>query len=262
VGLAEEIGERRAQGYAWTIVGDALTSLGRLADAEAAFRRALILRRELGQPNLAMESLAGLVRVALARDDLSEACAYADEILAHIQTGSLGGTKDPLLIYLSCYRALEAVHDARAERILADAYRQVQEQAARIGDDRLRRGYLENVDAHREITAAYVARQAPNQRTVRLPRAEAPTGRPLGDDEYVAVTWTVGTPEDEALAEEPARRQARLLRLLREAADQGAAPTIGDLAGVLAVSEPTVRRDLAALRRAGHRVQTRGSRGG
>jgi len=37
---------------------------------------------------------------------------------------------------------------------------------------------------------------------------------------------------------------------------------VGDLAAALAVSEPTVRRDLAALRRAGHPVQTRGSRGG
>jgi hypothetical protein len=132
-----------------------------------------------------------------------------------------------LLVYLSCYQALDAVHDARAARILADAYRQVQEQAARIVDDRLRRGYLENVDAHREIIAAYVAWQAPNQRTVRLPRADAPTGRPLGDDEYVAVTWTVGTPEDEALADGPARRQARLLRLLQEAAGQRAHGTTG-----------------------------------
>jgi biotin operon repressor len=154
------------------------------------------------------------------------------------------------------------VHDARAPRILAEAYRQVQEQAARITDDCLRRGYLENVQAHREIIAAYAAWQSRSQRTVRLPRADAPTGRPLRDDEYVTVTWTVAAPEDEALKEGAAQRQARIQRLLQEAAAQGATPTVGDLAAALAVSEPTVRRDLAALRRAGHPVQTRGSRGG
>jgi tetratricopeptide (TPR) repeat protein len=259
---AEEIGERRAQGYAWTIVGDVLASLGRLTEAESAYRRSLALRRELGQPNLAPEALAGLVRLALARNDLRQACAFTDEILEHLKTGTLGGTKDPMLVHLSCYRALHAVGDARAPRILAEAYRQLQEQAARITDDRLRRRYLDNVDAHREIVAAYAAWQARSQRAVRLPRADAPTGRPLRDDEYVTVTWTVAAPEDESLKDGPARRQARIRRLLKEATEQGATPTLGDLAAALAVSEPTVRRDLATLRHAGHPVQTRGSRGG
>lgn len=259
---AEEIGERRAQGYAWTIVGDVLTSLGRLAEAESAYRQALKLRRELGQPNLAVESLGGLVRVALARGALGQICAYVDEILEHLEGGSLGGTKDPLLVYLTCYKALRAVQDGRAEQVLADAYRQLQEQAARITDDRLRAAYLNNVDAHRELVAAYFSGQASSQRSVRLPRAEAPLGRPLRDDEYVAVTWTVRAPEDKAIDDGPGRRQARICRLLQEAAEQGAAPTVGDLANALEVSEPTVRRDLAALRRAGRQVQTRGRRGG
>jgi DNA-binding SARP family transcriptional activator/Flp pilus assembly protein TadD len=262
VAHAEEIGERRALGYAWTIVGDALTSLGRLADAESAYRQALALRQELGQPNLAAESLAGLVRVALARHDLSQACAYADEILEHLQTGSLGGTKDPLLVYLSCYQALHGAHDPHAERVLADAYHQLQAQAARITDDHLRRGYLDNIDAHREIITAYAAGQALSYRVVRLPRADAPMGRPLRDDEHVSITWTVAAPEDEAIEAGPARRQARLHRLLQQATDQGATPTVADLAAALVVSEPTIRRDLAALRRAGHPAQTRGSRGG
>jgi tetratricopeptide (TPR) repeat protein len=258
---AEELGERRAQGYVWTIIGDALADLDRLEEAEAAYRQALALRQELGQPNLAMESLAGLVRLALTEGDHRLASTYAGEIVEHLRTGSLAGTKDPFRVYLSCYQALHAAHDAHAERFLADAYHRLQAQAARIADDQVRRSFLDGVAAHREILAAYAAWQDRNQRQVRLPRAEAPTGRPLRDDEYVTVTWTLVSPEDEAFAEGPARRQAQIRRLLREAAEQGADPGVGDLAAALAVSEPTIRRDLAALRRAGHAVRTRGSRG-
>jgi hypothetical protein len=113
--------------------------------------------------------------------------------------------------------------------------------AARNTDDRLRDSYLNHVDAHREIVAAYVSGQAPSQRAFRPPRADAPLGRPLRDDEYVAVTWTPSAPEDEAIDDGPRRRQARICRLLQEAAEQGAAPTVGDLANALEVSEPTVR---------------------
>ena len=260
--LAEKVGERRIQGYAWTVRGCVLVSLGRLAEAESAFRRALALRRELGQPNVAMESLAGLVRVALARNDLSQACAYADEILEHLATGSLGGSKDPLWVYLSCYQALHAVQDARAEGVLAEAYGRLQEQATRIGDDRLRRSYLEDVDFHREIIAAYQAwqsRQPGGTLSVRLPRAGAPLRRALGDDDYVTVAWTPDAPEDAGCASAADRRRQRLLRLLRQASEQGAAPTVDDLARGLEASVATVKRDLAELRRQGLAVKTRGS---
>jgi DNA-binding transcriptional ArsR family regulator len=95
---------------------------------------------------------------------------------------------------------------------------------------------------------------------VRLPRAGAPTGRPLREDEYVSITWTLATPDDASIANEVDRRRHRLLRLLHQAAAQGAAPTVDDLAAALDVSWMTLKRDLAALRRAGHGVRTRGSK--
>jgi DNA-binding SARP family transcriptional activator/tetratricopeptide (TPR) repeat protein len=111
-----------------------------------------------------------------------------------------------------------------------------------------------------EIEAAEEATVQERQISVRLPRASAPTGRPLQDDEYVTVTWTLSTPEDSAIGREVDRRRQRLLRLLRQAAEQGAAPTVDDLAEALQVSPPTIKRDLAALRQAGHSAHTRGSR--
>jgi DNA-binding transcriptional ArsR family regulator len=101
----------------------------------------------------------------------------------------------------------------------------------------------------------------PHRISTRLPLASAPTGRPLATDEWVEVTWTLAAPEDDARPGKVARRQHRLLRLLSEASAQGAAPTVTDLAQALGVSRATIKRDLAALRRAGQAARTRGGRG-
>jgi DNA-binding SARP family transcriptional activator/Tfp pilus assembly protein PilF len=100
----------------------------------------------------------------------------------------------------------------------------------------------------------------PGQISVCLPAASAPTGRPLREGETVTVTWTVDAPEDAIISDKVTCRHLRLLRLLREAANQSAVPAVPDLAQALGVSTRTIERDLAALRDAGHDVQTRGSR--
>jgi tetratricopeptide (TPR) repeat protein len=110
-----------------------------------------------------------------------------------------------------------------------------------------------------QLEAEAPAPLPPGQISVRLPRAGAPTGRPLRDDEYVTVTWTVAVPEDEVIPRKVIRRRHCLLRLLREAADQSTTPTVPALAAALEVTPRTIERDLAALRAAGHDVRTRGS---
>jgi DNA-binding SARP family transcriptional activator/tetratricopeptide (TPR) repeat protein len=260
--IAREIGDRLGEGWLLDTYGHTLADLGDLARAADAYRQALALRRELDEPHLAAESLAGLARVALQRGNVSEAREQVAEILRLEKARGFGGALEPFRIWLTCYRVLEANQDPRAGEVLATAYERLQEQRSNIHDEDLERTFLENVAAHRELSAAYLAGQARSQSAVRLPRADAPTGRPLRDDEYVTITWAVTAPEDEVIEDGPNRRQAQIRRLLQEAADQGAAPTVGDLAAALAVSEPTIRRDLAALRRAGHPAQTRGSRGG
>jgi hypothetical protein len=50
---------------------------------------------------------------------------------------------------------LRAHEDPRAREVLDQGYRLLQERAAKIDDPRLRRSYLENVAAHREIVRAW-----------------------------------------------------------------------------------------------------------
>jgi tetratricopeptide (TPR) repeat protein len=157
--MAQEIGDRAKEGIMWMKLGHALLGLGRLEKAAEAYQNSVALRRELGRPNLAMESLAGLARVALAQGDLAQAQAHAEEILRHLETGTLHGAIAPFEVYLTCYCVLKAGQDPRAQEVLATAHDRLQERAARITDEEMRHSFLENVVAHREIVRAWTNRE-------------------------------------------------------------------------------------------------------
>ena len=166
-------------------------------------------------------------------------------------------------IYFECYQIVAAAEGSAVARpYLERAYQVLQDMAADIDDPDLRRSFLENVAVNRAIVTAHRLGRLPlplRRQTVRLPAAGVPTGRPLRDDEYIEVIWTVAAPEDDEVSGKTARRRQRILRLLREAGEQSAAPTVTALASALGVGERTIKRDLAALRAAGHEVRTRGS---
>jgi adenylate cyclase len=161
--VAQDLGNRDLEGCALTHLGHALAGLGRLAEAAAAYREALVAWRELSQHNMAMEPLAGLARVSLAHGDLAGAQAHVEEILRYLETNALDGTDEPLRVYLTCYRVLRAgpgkqdasSQDPRAPAILSSAHRLLQERAAKTSDEELRRSFLENVAAHREILSEW-----------------------------------------------------------------------------------------------------------
>ena len=148
---AQDIGDRRIQGYALTYLGHALAGLGQLTEAADAYRHGLALRGELGQPKRAIETLAGLARVSLIQGDLGQARAQVEEILSHLETKTLEGTDEPFRVYLTCYRVQRANEDPRAREILHTAHRLLQERAAKIDDEELRRSFVENVAAHQDI---------------------------------------------------------------------------------------------------------------
>jgi tetratricopeptide (TPR) repeat protein/biotin operon repressor len=270
--IAEDIGDRRLEAYALTYLGlirerlhtPEPSSEADLTAAEAYYERALAIRHHIGQPTLAIDCLAGLARVALAQGRIGDALDRADETLDWIAEHGHAGIGDVQLVYQSAYRVLKASgQDERAEAVLAAAYDLLMEWAAGLHDEDARRSLLEEVWPHWEIVAAYRAMVVDRKTEgiqVRLPAANAPMGRPLRDDEWLRVTWTIEAPEDNEISGKAARRRHRILRLLREAAAQSAAPNVEHLADVLGVSARTIKRDMSALRAQGHDVCTRGSR--
>jgi hypothetical protein len=146
-------------------MGHALAELNDLDEACLRYQEALDLRREMGQRHLVPEPLAGLARVGLARDDPRGALAHVEEILSYLEASApsasatcpFDGSDEPLRIYLTCYRVLQANADPRALEILNAAHNLLQARAAKIPDETLRRSYLENVAAHRDLVSEWQA---------------------------------------------------------------------------------------------------------
>jgi len=156
--IAQSIGDRRWQAFALTNLGHTLVGLERPGEAIEVLQKAASIRQELGEHSLAMETLACLTRAYLAQGDSDSALACAEEILDYLKENTLDGADEPFKVYLTCYRALRANEDSRAQDVLAEAHRLLQERAAKIGDEELRRSFLENVTAHREVIEAWESR--------------------------------------------------------------------------------------------------------
>jgi len=258
---------RDMQDASWE--GDTLAALGRLAllqddpaTAAERLRAAYQRRRELDEPGYAVIDLSYLALAELALGDEAAAWQHSREAVDELD-GGLMGVEHPQRIYYNHFRVAAATrHWAAARAALEKAAHIVAERAERIDYLALRETYRADLRANRAIAEALAKRPPPGHLRVRLARADAPAHRRPTLDETVVVTWTVdaGSP-DAALAKREGKvtlRRHRLLRLLAEAETAGARPTVADLSGAFDVSPRTIRTDLAALRRQGYTVRTRG----
>jgi len=157
--IAQELETPQVQAYALTAVAHAQAGLGQFEAATDAYRQALAIRREMGQHSLAMEVIAGLARVALVQDDLDQAQAHVDDILRYLDEGALKSVLDgalaPSLVYLTCYRVLNANQHPRAKEILETAYQHLQARAAKISHPELRHSFLHEAPSHAQIVQAW-----------------------------------------------------------------------------------------------------------
>ncbi len=158
--IAERLKDRDLQAILLGIRAQALTALGDWDEAGACYRESASIFREIGRPTMPPEPIAGLARLALARGDLAQALATIAEVVAHFDSGgSVDGTEDPLLIYLTCHDVLGAAGEPRAVEFLRLAHGQLMSRAALLGDGE-RASFLANVPSHRAIVAAWATIEA------------------------------------------------------------------------------------------------------
>ncbi|MBN2389843.1 MAG: AAA family ATPase [Anaerolineae bacterium] len=135
------------------VIGQALAALGDLEEATVTYKRAL----EVGdKPGRRASALVGLANIYTHQGQITEALTYVNEVLCEIDTADLiSQTLYPAGIYLMCYRVLKTAQDERGDAVLEKAHTLLQELAARIDDEVLRRSFLENVAAHRDIVTEW-----------------------------------------------------------------------------------------------------------
>ena len=213
-------------------------------DAEAAQRNLELAQALYKQFNItyAAGSLLSLrAECLLACGRAEEAIACAQQAIAHAE-----GKKTPYRVFYTLYKTLNALErTTEARQALEQAYQGLVDMVSSLTPEDQKMS-CEQVPVHRAILKAW-QKSHPRRISVRLPRAGTPLGRPLKPEEWVEVNWTVAAEEDEAIGGKVARRRARLLRLLEEAAQQGASPAYEHLAQALGVSPRTLSTDMAAL---------------
>ncbi len=246
---AAEIDAQTEVAWARHDLGTLHLAAGRPHEAVPLLRASVDFWTEAGNQFKREMSAASLGLALLeAGDDTGEPAALAEHGLRLHRSGTVRG--ELLQEWLWTLACLLARLDRRPEagELLDAAHRELLRQAATISDLERRRGFFERVPLNRAIMAAVDARSGSRRAvTVRLASSTAPLGRTLRPDEYVDVQWTVDAADDATIDDPAARRRHRLVRLLGEAAAQGAAPTDDDLAVALGVSRRTVLRDLAVL---------------
>ncbi|MBM3153607.1 MAG: tetratricopeptide repeat protein, partial [Chloroflexi bacterium] len=179
--IAREINDPIALGWLLDIQGHILADRKEYDQAIEAYQEAVTLRKETAGGHHAAESLAGLARIAMQQGDLPLASEHIGRILAFEAPPGFDGALEPMRIYLTCYRVLEACRDPRLEQVLDAAHNLLLEQKGTIQDEALETSFLANVTANREIEEAFQAlqvRKHGRQATVQLPRLDAATGRP------------------------------------------------------------------------------------
>ncbi len=150
--LAGQTGDRSGKAWALTYLGNIYVAMGEFSNAAEAYQASFDIRNALSEHDLAMEPLAGLARVSLKRGDISAARKNVAEILNYLDGGgSLDGTEEPLRVWLTCYRVLQAAQDPRAFSILENAHKLLKERASKISDHSMRQKFLENIPYHSEI---------------------------------------------------------------------------------------------------------------
>ncbi|MCB0164233.1 MAG: tetratricopeptide repeat protein [Anaerolineae bacterium] len=160
--ISRSVNDRENESYALSGFGLNYEQLEQFELASANYQAALAIHQDIGATTLTVFDLAGLARLALAQDNLDEACRHITTVVDWIQAGNAQKFWDPWIIYQSGYRVLTALGDTdQANAILNEAHGILQQRTNEISDTHLRNCFLTKVAVNREIVAAWQQAQRP-----------------------------------------------------------------------------------------------------
>jgi predicted ATPase len=159
--LSLKVGDRSGEAWSLLYMGYAYLLFENFPQAEEAFRRSIAIRKELGQPGMEMEALAGLVQALLLKGDHVAAMSETENITSYLQAGgNLDGAEAPLRVYYACYLVLEKAQDPRSHTLLHSAAQLLETQVSKLRDEESRQRYVENIPWRFAIQQAWRKRSS------------------------------------------------------------------------------------------------------
>lgn len=160
--VVEQSDSRSYKADVLLLMGHAQRGLGLFDAATDSYAKALRLYQITELPSIAAEAQAGLAQIALERGDRAQAHTLAESMLAVLDTQPHVGLDEPFLVYLTCFRALQANRNPHSADVLARANAHLQRYARAIPDDDLRRTYLDNGERRALVDAYAQAQREPH----------------------------------------------------------------------------------------------------
>lgn len=121
------------------------------AAARTAYTAAYTLSQQHSELAEQLPAQAHLAALDLAQGDVTAALRAIEPVLSHFATTTFATGQRPQELLLIAYEILVANADPRATSVLRQAWRYVQEQAAKIDDVRLRESFLTQVPVNRDL---------------------------------------------------------------------------------------------------------------
>lgn len=156
--LAEDIGLVGVKGTVLLAYGYILSESKAYDQAWDVYTHALALCDQLDEQRMELDAIAGLGRVALARNDLESARVYAQKILESIKKKDSIASGLSLIIYLTCIQILFALQDPQADNVLSAAYDLLCERKENFPDSIGRDKFIMAVPWNREIVRLWESR--------------------------------------------------------------------------------------------------------
>jgi len=174
-----------------------------------------------------------------------------------------GHANESQRIYFYRYLALSASKKKTEAYIsLEKAYNQIGIAGKLLDDEEWMNDFNTLIPVNSQINrhwAEYSLAVEKGRTTIPLAKKGTSHRGSLKESDKLMVTLTAMHPCDEDMRDQKKRRQFRLLRVIREADEQGAVLSAEDIAKIFAVARITVIRDFNELREAGHVLMTRGT---
>jgi tetratricopeptide (TPR) repeat protein len=230
-----------------TALGYVLWVNGQYGAALDHFQQAYAVSQRIGELAYLPELLAYQGLAHLGMGQCTEGLNLTGRAMLAMAQGEVSEEVIPEIIYAHAMALAANDQEEEATRTLSQAYERLLAGAASLKNEEARQAFFHRNPTMRRLMGELRARGiAPplgaGVRRTRLPAARGGS---------VLVHWTIDAgPADAALERSRgsiALRRVRLVRLMKEAQDQGALPSTADLAAALEVSQRTIQRDLTAL---------------